>query len=244
MDLKELENGVNPQRHWYYQSKKLPLFRFFKKMIKNSKEPFSIIDFGSGSGFFAYELLQAFPEQITEVYLIDLNYTLEEIEATKDQQVKKLRFLPEGINHALIMLMDVLEHIEDDYAIMEDITSKLGKDIHFFVTVPAFKHLWSSHDVFLGHYRRYTLNTLSKLLKERSCTITGTYYFFGMIYPLVRLIRKFRQPKDGEMPQSSDMTPLSSFSNGMLKGVHRLELGFSKLNRLAGVSCVAEGKIH
>lgn len=28
MNLKELENGVNPDTHRYYQSKKLPLLRF------------------------------------------------------------------------------------------------------------------------------------------------------------------------------------------------------------------------
>ena len=32
MDLKELESGVDPSTHWYYQSKKIPLIRFVKKI--------------------------------------------------------------------------------------------------------------------------------------------------------------------------------------------------------------------
>ena len=34
MDLKELENGVNPDTHWYYQSKKLPLLRFSEQLAQ------------------------------------------------------------------------------------------------------------------------------------------------------------------------------------------------------------------
>ena len=55
MDLKELENGVDPSVHWYYQSKKVPLLKYFKKLHQKAGKPLTVIDFGSGSGFFAYD---------------------------------------------------------------------------------------------------------------------------------------------------------------------------------------------
>ena len=47
MDLKELENGVDADTHWYYQSKKLPLLRFANQLTRAGK-PLTIIDIGEG----------------------------------------------------------------------------------------------------------------------------------------------------------------------------------------------------
>jgi hypothetical protein len=32
MDIKEINSGIDQDTHWYYQSKKLPLFDFFRKL--------------------------------------------------------------------------------------------------------------------------------------------------------------------------------------------------------------------
>ncbi len=160
MDLKELESGVDPKTHWYYQSKKVPLFRYFKQLVKEQKQKMTVIDFGSGSGFFAYELYEAFPDDIEEVLLIDIGYTDQELAETSKDMVKKLRYIPEGVDHCIVIMMDVLEHIEDDYAILKEIKSKVGENAFYFITVPAFMSVWSSHDVYLGHYRRYTIPML------------------------------------------------------------------------------------
>ena len=45
MDLKELENGVNPNIHWYYQSKKIPLFDYTQKALR-SAQGLDIVDVG------------------------------------------------------------------------------------------------------------------------------------------------------------------------------------------------------
>ena len=137
MDLKELESGVDPKTHWYYQSKKVPLFRYFEKVVGQLDEPITVIDFGSGSGFFAYELEEAYPDAIKEILLVDIGYTEAEMAATQGQKVRKLHFIPEGISHCIVIMMDVLEHIEDDYAILEEIQNKTGEHAYFFITVPA-----------------------------------------------------------------------------------------------------------
>ena len=57
MDLNEIESGVIPTSHWYYQSKKVPLLRYFKKLGHIQGKKLTVIDFGAGSGFFTYELI-------------------------------------------------------------------------------------------------------------------------------------------------------------------------------------------
>ncbi len=244
MDLKELESGVDPSINWYYQSKKVPLFKYFKKLVKEQNKKITVIDFGSGSGFFAYELFEAFPEQIEDVLLIDIGYSEEEMESTKNKPVKKLRYIPHGINDSIVIMMDVLEHIEDDYAILDDIKKRLGENAHFFITVPAFMSVWSSHDVYLGHYRRYTIPMVKKLLSHTKCNIDKQYYIYGSIFPLVWLVRRLKKNEENMTnPESSDMKPLPGPINFLLKQYNTFEMNFRKLNKFFGLTCVAEGRL-
>lgn len=240
MDLKELESGVDPKTHWYYQSKKIPLVKYVKKVFNKKKNPLTLVDVGSGSGFFMYELLEAVPEMISKIYLVDIGYSEEEILTTKNQVIEKTLSLPSKIENAVVVMMDVLEHLEDDHAMLNAIKKNSTGDNHFFITVPAFMELWSGHDVYLGHYRRYTLKTLNNLLSTASFKRDKLYYIYGAIFPMVWLSRKLSGKK--ENPES-DMKPMNPLINGLLKTICSVEMPFSKANKLAGVSVVAEGII-
>jgi hypothetical protein len=74
--------------------------------------------------------------------------------------------------------MDVLEHLEDDHAMLNAIRKNSKGENHFFITVPAFMNLWSGHDVYLGHYRRYTKTTLNNLLSSCSFKRDNLYYVY------------------------------------------------------------------
>ena len=244
MDLKELESGVDPKVHWYYQSKKVPLFRYFEKVAKGNSEKLTVIDFGSGSGFFAYELYEKFPQYIEEVLLVDIGYSQEEMAATAGTKVRKLHFIPEGLENSIVIMMDVLEHIEDDYAILAEIKSKLGKNAYYFITVPAFQSVWSSHDVYLGHFRRYTIPMLEKLLASVQAKIDSRYYIYATIFPAVWLLRRFKRTEENmENPESSDMSPVPGPLNFLLKQYHKFEMNFRKGNKAFGLTCVAEGRL-
>jgi len=94
MDLKELEQGVNPKIHWYYQSKKIPMLRFIKEAHRQLNRKLTLVDVGSGSGFFMYEAYEAIPELIEKIYLVDIGYTDEEVNATKGKLIEKTKSLP------------------------------------------------------------------------------------------------------------------------------------------------------
>ena len=55
------------------------------------------------------------------------------------------------------MLLDVLEHIENDKEFLILIKKKLKINGRLLITVPAFEKLWSSEDDAAGHFRRYTI---------------------------------------------------------------------------------------
>jgi len=62
-------------------------------------------------------------------------------------------------------LFDVVEHIENDLSFLKKTHSLLIPDGRLYATVPAFNVLWSSEDESAGHFRRYTKNTISSVLK-------------------------------------------------------------------------------
>ncbi len=241
MDLKELESGVNPEVHWYYQSKKLPMIAYAKKVLK-SVQPITIVDVGSGSGFFAISLEREFPDQIKKVYLVDINYTPEEIAATAGTKIEKTLRIPAKIENGLVIMMDVLEHLEDDLKMLQEIKAAcVGKNNYFFITVPAFTSLWSGHDDYLGHYRRYKIATLGSVLKKAGYNTKNSYYLYGSLFPMVFVARKLDNMKKKEA--TSNMKPFNPLVNKILLGVTSLEMTLTSANKVFGVTCVAQGEI-
>jgi SAM-dependent methyltransferase len=242
MDLKELEAGVNPEVHWYYQSKILPLISYTRKLLTNGV-PLTIVDVGSGSGFFAISLEKEFRDKIKKVYLVDINYTVEEIAATKNDKIQKTLRIPNEIENGLVILMDVLEHLEDDLKMLQDIkAASKGNNNHFFITVPAFYSLWSGHDVYLGHYRRYKIDTLNKVLNEAKYNIENTYYLYGSLFPMVWTVRKMQNMLK-QKEATSNMKPFSPLLNKVLLGITSIDMKLATANKVFGVSCVSQGRV-
>ena len=74
MDLKELDR-VDPHVHWYYQIKKIPLFKYFESQVVRNNLKVDIIDIGAGSGFFSAELQSKYSIYVNKITLVDKGYT-------------------------------------------------------------------------------------------------------------------------------------------------------------------------
>ncbi|MBD3231372.1 methyltransferase domain-containing protein [Candidatus Dependentiae bacterium] len=66
----------------------------------------------------------------------------------------------------MVVAFDVLEHIKNDHLAVKEITRVLKKGVIFIFTVSALNFLYSHHDKFLEHYRRYDKDSLKKLLND------------------------------------------------------------------------------
>lgn len=241
MDLKELENGVNPDVHWYYQSKKLPLFQFAKRLLGGG-QPLTIVDVGAGSGFFALELEKHYGPAVAKVYLVDIGYTEAEMAATRGQKIEKVLAIPPVIENGLVLLMDVLEHLPDDLAMLQSIKQACtGDNNHFFITVPAFRSLWSGHDVFLGHYRRYRIPMLRGVLEKAGFRRIRNYYLYGSLFPLIWAVRQLSNLRHTDA--ASNMQPAHPVANRVLLGLTSAEMKLTSANKFFGVTCVGEGQI-
>jgi SAM-dependent methyltransferase len=75
-----------------------------------------------------------------------------------------------------VYLSNVLEHIDDDIAVLKQIHSVLKEDGKVVIYSPAFQVLYTSFDAQVGHFRRYSLGDLRKKLIQANFTIL--YYEF------------------------------------------------------------------
>lgn len=85
-------------------------------------------------------------------------------------------------------LFDVLEHIEDDRGALAAFYRALRPGGRFYVSVPAYQWLTSERDRMLGHFRRYSLASLSARVREAGFEIEARNYFFlPLILPIALL---------------------------------------------------------
>ncbi len=88
----------------------------------------------------------------------------------------------------VVLLLDVIEHIEDDVAFLIQVQKKFPNLKHILITVPARAELWSNSDVFNGHFRRYTHYSLTYTLSEAQLAIEYISYFCHLLcIPIVAL---------------------------------------------------------
>ena len=75
-----------------------------------------------------------------------------------------------------IFTLNVLEHVEDDWASFRRLASKVAKGGRLLIYVPAFQILWTSLDERVKHYRRYRRVGLERLARSAGLSVCKTRY--------------------------------------------------------------------
>lgn len=102
-------------------------------------------------------------------------------------EVEKKSLFHETGTYNTIFLMDVLEHIEDDNAALEKISSLLPNDGYVVIVVPSNPKEWRWDDDFYGHHRRYTKDDIENILNKVNLKPLVTWDF---TYPFFWIMRR------------------------------------------------------
>lgn len=165
------------ERHpWFVARSNL----FLSLMPSNKKS--SILDFGCGAGIFLKKLYNSGYKDLSgvEVSETKTNSTNDCFVITKNIQKRK---------YDVILMMDVLEHIEDDSVILKKIKSHLKPDGILLLSVPAYQFLWSDHDILNMHHRRYNRNSLEKVIKEAKFKTQFMTNWNSTLFPIIAASR-------------------------------------------------------
>ena len=234
MDIKETEIlGADADKHWYYRSKAEAVEHYLRGTAFDT-----LLDVGAGSGYFSRHLLAN--SALTSACCVDPNYLHEWQEQVAG---KTLHFQRSTSATAadLVLLMDVLEHVDEPVALLREYRQKAREHATFLISVPAFQWLWSAHDVFLGHKRRYTIAALEDTVRAAGLQVCASSYYYAAIFPLAVGVRFLRRRAADDGTPRSDLRRHSTAVNSALLALCRGELALMKFNRLFGLSvfCLA-----
>ncbi len=118
-----------------------------------------------------------------------------------------------------IFLLNVIEHIEDDKLSVKNCKFLLKPGGHLILLAPAYSWLYGTFDEQLGHHRRYTIKTMSELLKNLDFDILSGSYFnvtgiagwllFGKIF-------RRRMLGKGQMAAFNSIVPFAKLTDKIL----------------------------
>jgi len=190
-----------------------------------------ILEVGCSSGF----MLRLIRDRLTDALVMGsdvVHAPLEQL-AKEFPDIPLFRFdlthcpLPDDSVDAVVML-NVLEHIENDSAAIQQVYRILKPGGISVIEVPAGPHLYDVYDKLLKHFRRYTASSLSSLVKRANFQIVEQSHLGFFMYPGFWLVkqrnRRFLSEEEAVHRQIVEKNIRDTGGSPLLKGIMQLEL--------------------
>jgi 2-polyprenyl-3-methyl-5-hydroxy-6-metoxy-1,4-benzoquinol methylase len=160
---------------WMYES--------FRKHLKGH-----VLEIGSGIGnISSFVIAAGMPVTLSDFNPDYFNWLKKKFGHYKNvREILQINLLhPDFINeygrlkekYDSIFLLNVIEHLKDDETAIENCRYLLKPRGHLIVLAPAYQFLYCSLDKELGHFKRYSLNTMDQLLKKKGMDMIARKYY-------------------------------------------------------------------
>jgi SAM-dependent methyltransferase len=225
------------EKHWWWRARTEFVIETLRRLgLPRGRE--SILDIGCGDGLF-FPRLREFGEVEGVEPLADLLNPVNPDRSHIYVCPFDKSFQPER-QYSLILMLDVLEHLEDPAGALRHVCDLLQPDGKVVITVPAFMALWTNHDIVNHHFTRYTKTQLRGVSAKSGLRLTEEHYLYHWTCP-AKLAQGFvertlrLQPKPARVP--------TGWINQTLYWFSRLEQRtISNLPLPVGSSLLAVGK--
>jgi len=195
--------------HWWFRARRDIVFALLRRFLRPRSADgvtLRICDIGCACGLILAELMKAGYDAVG----IDSSDTA--LEYCADRGVQALKgILPERIpleeeSVDAILMLDVLEHIDDDRASLHSVVRFLRPGGLIICTVPAYPWLWTKRDESHHHRRRYNMTRFTAILYAcPDAEVVVSTYINMFLFPLA-LVERFGRKLLRLTPQTADIS--------------------------------------
>jgi SAM-dependent methyltransferase len=213
--------------HFWFEARNALLIHTLKRFFPAMQQ---FMEIGCGTGFALHGIHRAFPNtQLTATDLLveGLPFAASRVPTATLLQMDA-REIPFQSTFDVIGSFDVLEHIEEDEAVLHQMAKALRPNGGIILTVPQHRALWSVIDEQAMHKRRYIRQELVAKVEKAGFEVLFVTSFVTLLLPMMYLSRfqyQFRPSKDGLAH-----LPVSSALNGIFSAVMTAEIALHRMN--------------
>jgi SAM-dependent methyltransferase len=181
-----------------------------------------LFEVGCGTGFVLSEIRRVFPALSiagSDLYTEGLGFAAMRLPGVPLYQMDATR-IPFADAFDVVCSFDVLEHIDEDEAVLAGMCRAVRPRGGLLLTVPQHAFLWSGVDDYSLHKRRYARQELVAKVRRAGFDVIRTTSFVSLLLPLLLLSRYLR--RGAEIDPHAEFR-LSRPTSAVLGGVMTLE---------------------
>lgn len=230
------------KRHFWFVGRSEILYVLLEQVYHSSLSNMVMIEIGCGCGSILRFLdMKGLSIEGADVFLEALQFCTRHTDAPLYQlDAQRTPFADN--QYDIVGLFDVLEHIEDDQAVLKEMRRICKPGGRIVLTVPAYKWLWSYIDTILCHKRRYNKKELHRKLLQAGFVVERVSFFMFFLFPVLFAYRRLRNIRTHSDHALSSLTETQTIPliNGVFLSILRLERFLIKhMNLPMGTSLVA-----
>jgi SAM-dependent methyltransferase len=243
-----MEQKIQEDFHWWFASRVRALHAVMAPLLPRTPD-FRLLDLGCGAGNMMHHLSHYGQVKGLEIderpvkVARERGYDVDLFDVTRPMPFEANTF-------DAITALDVIEHNQDDLAILADSFRVLKPGGHIIITVPALMWLWSHNDEINAHVRRYSASEITQKLTQAGFVVKRVTYNNFFVFPLAAaliLLRRLSKAKPqlashhlNQNEYQVEMEPASAPVNAVLTLVGQVEAALiRRINLPIGVSLVA-----
>ena len=168
-------------------------------------DPQTVLEYGCGMGAAGSRLAQGRKYTGVEPDPTSRAVAAERV-GSNGQVLAEREEIPPGETFDLVCAFEVLEHIEDDRAALQEWAGRIRPGGHLLLSVPAWQDRYGPMDAEVGHYRRYDPDALAAVLGTTDLqTVKTVMYGWPLAYALEGVRnRALRRSQDKAAEKSMD----------------------------------------
>ena len=190
-------------RHWWFIGRREIFLRVLDRELGPLNDGRRVLDVGCGTG-----TMLGYLARYGEAEGVDADE--QAVRFCRARGLDRVQHVANGslpfadATFDLVTALDVVEHVDDDAAILSELRRVLRPGGTLLLSVPAYRWMWGPQDEISHHKRRYVATELRGRLEQAEFDVRRLTYFNTFLFPAIAGIRLLRPYRPGSEDLQSD----------------------------------------